>query len=128
MVRMFAESISVVVPVYNSEASLPLLIQRLEPVLKEFQSAEVILVNDGSHDGSWAVVEDLAARFDIVRGINLMRNYGQHNSLLCGIRSARGRVIVTMDDDMQNPPEEIPVLVAKLREGYDVVYGTPERG
>jgi undecaprenyl-phosphate 4-deoxy-4-formamido-L-arabinose transferase len=56
-----------------------------------------------------------------------MRNYGQHNSLLCGIRSARGRIIVTMDDDLQNPPEEIPLLVAKLREGYDAVYGTPER-
>jgi undecaprenyl-phosphate 4-deoxy-4-formamido-L-arabinose transferase len=124
---MFAESISVVVPVYNSEASLPLLIQRLEPVLKEFQSAEVILVNDGSRDGSWVVVKDLVARFDFVRGIDLMRNYGQHNSLLCGIRSARNRVIVTIDDDMQNPPEEIPLLVAKLREGYDVVYGTPER-
>jgi undecaprenyl-phosphate 4-deoxy-4-formamido-L-arabinose transferase len=126
MVEMLAESISVVVPVYNSEASLPLLIQRLEPVLKKFQSAEVILVNDGSHDGSWAVVEDLVARFDFVRGIDLMRNYGQHNALLCGIRSARSCVIVTMDDDMQNPPEEIPLLVAKLREGYDVVYGTPE--
>jgi glycosyltransferase involved in cell wall biosynthesis len=124
---MLAESISVVVPVYNSEASLPLLIQRLEPVLKEFQSAEVILVNDGSRDGSWAVVEDLVARFDFVRGIDLMRNYGQHNTLLCGIRSAQGSVVVTIDDDMQNPPEEIPLLVAKLREGYDVVYGTPER-
>ena len=63
---MFEESISVVVPVYNSEASLPLLIQRLEPVVSEFQSAEVILVNDGSLDESWAVVEDLVARFDFV--------------------------------------------------------------
>lgn len=127
MVNMFAESISVVVPVYNSEASLPLLIQRLQPVLKDFQPAEVILVNDGSRDGSWAVVEDLVARFDFVRGIDLMRNYGQHNSLLCGIRAVRGNIIVTMDDDMQNPPEEIPLMIAKLREGYDVVYGTPER-
>jgi glycosyltransferase involved in cell wall biosynthesis len=124
---MFAESISVVVPVYNSEECLPLLIQRLEPVLKEFQSAEVILVNDGSGDGSWAVVQDLVARFDFVRGIDLMRNYGQHNTLLCGIRSARSSLIVTIDDDMQNPPEEIPLLVAKLQEGYDVVYGTPEK-
>ena len=96
-------------------------------MLKEFQSAEVILVNDGSRDGSWAIVEELAGRFDFVRGIDLMRNYGQHNSLLCGIRSARGGIIATIDDDMQNPPEEIPLLLAKLREGYDVVYGTPAR-
>lgn len=124
---MRAEFISVVIPVYNSEASLMLLVQRLEPVLKEFRSAEVILVNDGSRDGSWAVVEELVRRFDFVRGIDLMRNYGQHNSLLCGIRSARGDIIATIDDDMQNPPEEIPILLAKLREGYDVVYGTPAR-
>jgi glycosyltransferase involved in cell wall biosynthesis len=122
---MLAEFISVIVPVYNSEASLPLLIHRLEPILKEFQSAEVILVNDGSRDGSWSVVEELVSRFAFVRGIDLMRNYGQHNSLLCGIRSARGDIIATIDDDLQNPPEEIPHLLAKLREGYDVVYGTP---
>jgi undecaprenyl-phosphate 4-deoxy-4-formamido-L-arabinose transferase len=83
---VLAKSISVVVPVYNSEASLPLLIRRLVPVLKEFQSAEVVLVNDGSRDRSWAVIEELVVRFDFVRGIDLMRNYGQHNALLCGIR------------------------------------------
>src|SRR5579872_4911291 len=127
MVKMFTESISVIVPVYNSEASLPALIERLQPVLREFQTAEVILVNDGSRDGSWEVVERLASRLDYVRGINLMRNYGQHNSLLCGIRSARGGIIATIDDDLQNPPEEIPLLIAKLLEGYDVVYGTPEK-
>jgi len=123
---MFEELISVVVPVYNSEASLPLLIERLGPIIRDFRSAEVILVNDGSRDGSWAVVEDLVARFGFVRGIDLMRNFGQHNALLCGIRAARGSVIVTIDDDLQNPPEEIPALLTKLREGYDVVYGTPQ--
>ena len=124
---MFAESISVVVPVYNSEASLPVLVQRLEPVVKEFRAAEVILVNDGSADGSWGVVEQLAGGYDFVRGIDMMRNYGQHNSLLCGIRAARNAIVVTIDDDMQNPPEEIQRLVGKLRDGWDVAYGTPER-
>lgn len=123
---MFPESISVVVPVYNSEESLPVLVKRLEPVLKQFQSSELILVNDGSRDGSWDVIQSLVAHSDYVRGIDLMRNYGQHNTLLCGIRMARGSIIATIDDDMQNPPEEIGRLVAKLREGYDVVYGTPE--
>lgn len=120
--------ISVVVPVYNSEESLPLLVARLEPVLRSCaERFEILLVNDGSRDGSWRVIEQLAAAHPWVRGVNLMRNYGQHNTLLCGIRLARGDLVVTSDDDLQNPPEEIPKLVAKLAEGYDVVYGTPER-
>jgi glycosyltransferase involved in cell wall biosynthesis len=119
-------SVSVVVPVYNSEASLPLLVQRLRPVLAStHRPFELILVNDGSADRSWDVIEDLAANEDWIRGINLMRNYGQHNALLCGIRAARHDIVVTMDDDLQNPPEEIPRLLAKLNEGYDVVYGSP---
>ncbi|MCS6816969.1 MAG: glycosyltransferase family 2 protein [Blastocatellia bacterium] len=118
--------VSVVVPVFNSERILPLLVQRLQPVLAACASeAEVILVNDGSEDRSWETISDLARQHSWIRGICLMRNYGQHNALLCGIRAARGDVIVTMDDDLQHPPEEIPKLLAKLAEGYDVVYGTP---
>src|SRR5437773_1731398 len=83
--------------------------------------------NTGSSDGSWSVVEKLAQGRPEVRGINLMRNYGQHNALLCGVRAARFAVIVTIDDDLQNPPEEIPTMRAKLNEGFDVVYGTPEK-
>jgi undecaprenyl-phosphate 4-deoxy-4-formamido-L-arabinose transferase len=83
-----------------------------------------VLVNDGSGDGSWERIEELAARDGRVRGVDLMRNYGQHNALLAGIRAARGDVVVTIDDDLQNPPEEIPKLLAKLDEGYDVVYGS----
>jgi glycosyltransferase involved in cell wall biosynthesis len=120
----FAESLSVVVPVYNSDQSLKLLIERLEPVLRTHAPHfEAILVNDGSVDRSWEIVCQLTERYPWVRGINLMRNYGQHNALLCGIRAARNQVIVTLDDDLQNPPEEIPKLLAKLAEGYDVVYG-----
>ena len=86
---------------------------------------ELILVNDGSADGSWEVVERLAARYTWIRGVNLMRNYGQHNALLCGIRLANHPIVATLDDDLQTPPEEVPKMLAKLGEGHDVVYGTP---
>jgi glycosyltransferase involved in cell wall biosynthesis len=120
-------SISVVVPVYNSEQSLRLLCERLDTLLPTLASVhEVVLVNDGSRDASWEVVQALSARYDWVRGIDLSRNYGQHNALLCGIRAARFEIIVTMDDDLQHPPEELPKLLDRLGEGYDVVYGTPE--
>lgn len=120
-------SLSVVIPVYNGAQSLPTLISRLEPVLSRLTGAyEAILVNDGSRDNSWDVICRLAHTYTWVRGINLMRNYGQHNALLCGIRAARHDLIVTLDDDLQHPPEEIPTLLDKLAEGYDVVYGTPQ--
>ena len=120
--------ISVVIPVYRSEAILPDLVRRLEPVLAAIaENFEVILVNDCSPDRSWDVICDLARQYSWIRPINLMRNYGQHNALLCGIRAARYDVIVTMDDDLQHPPEEIPKLLEKLASGYDVVYGTPEQ-
>ena len=123
-----AYSISVIVPVYNSELTLPDLARRLEPVLKVSAAEyELVLVNDGSRDRSWAAIQKLAAENRWVRGINLMRNYGQHNALLCGIRAARCETVVTMDDDLQHAPEDMPKLVAKLGEGFDVVYGTPER-
>jgi glycosyltransferase involved in cell wall biosynthesis len=123
----FEVSISVVIPVYNSERSLPLLLERLEPVLTaQARNFEAILVNDGSRDHSWDVICQLTHRYPWLRGICLMRNYGQHNALLCGIRAARNELIVTLDDDLQNPPEEIPKLLEKLAEGYDVVYGAPE--
>lgn len=120
--------VSVVVPVYNSEHSLEELARRLDPVLASREEEyELILVNDGSRDGSWEVICQLAARHRWISGINLMRNFGQHNALLCGIRVARYHVIVTIDDDLQNPPEEIPEVLDKLAQGFDVVYGTPDR-
>jgi len=121
-------SISVVVPVFNSEGTLDELVSRLKTVLSQFADEwEIILVNDGSQDESWRLVCKFARQYSWIRGIDLMRNYGQHNALLAGIREAQYSVIVTMDDDLQNPPEEIPLLLAKLHEGYDVVYGTPAR-
>jgi undecaprenyl-phosphate 4-deoxy-4-formamido-L-arabinose transferase len=122
-----AGSLTVIVPVYNSESILPSLLERLEPLLASLNcESEIILVNDASRDGSWRVIGELCTRYPRVTGINLMRNYGQHNALLCGIRAARGDIIVTMDDDLQHPPEEVPKLLAKLEEGFDVVYGYPE--
>jgi undecaprenyl-phosphate 4-deoxy-4-formamido-L-arabinose transferase len=84
-------------------------------------------VNDGSPDGSWGVIEQLAKKYKWVRGIRLLRNFGQHNATLCGIRLARYEVIVTMDQDLQHPPEQIPFLLAELEQGYDVVYGSPKK-
>lgn len=122
------QSLSVVVPVYNSENTIALLVSKLAQILPSLCFGyEVIFVNDGSLDRSWEVICKLTQEYDWVHGINLMRNYGQHNALLCGIRTAKYEVIVTMDDDMQNPPEEIPNLLGKLAEGYDVVYGTPKK-
>jgi undecaprenyl-phosphate 4-deoxy-4-formamido-L-arabinose transferase len=119
-------NLSVVIPVYNSEKTLEPLIQRLAQALPPIAPAfEVILVNDGSRDESWQVIERLGKAYSWIRGINLMRNYGQHNALLCGVRNARFEVIITMDDDLQHPPEEIYLLVEELAKGYDVVYGTP---
>ncbi len=119
--------ISVVVPVYNSESSLQVLVERLRDTLQTLSDKyEILLVNDGSGDNSWDVVEVLAMSFEFVKGIDLMRNYGQHNALLAGIRAAQYDTIVTIDDDLQHPPEEIPKLLAALTNDYDVVYGTPE--
>lgn len=120
-------SISVVVPVYNSAPILTDLVSRLEPVLRELTSAyELILVNDGSRDHSWTVIAGLVEEHPWVHGIDLMRNYGQHNALLCGIRRAEHELIVTMDDDLQHPPEVLPRLLAHLTDEVDVVYGSPE--
>jgi len=118
---------SVVIPVFYSEGTLGELIARLGTVLPGVSPKfEVLLVNDGSRDRSWETICELAQTYSWVRGINLMRNYGQHNALLAGIRAAVYECIVTMDDDLQNPPEEISALLEKLAEGYDVVYGTPQ--
>lgn len=119
--------VSVVIPVYNSEASLPKLLDRLAPVLEaRGVPFEVILVNDGSRDRSWTVVAELARTYAFVRGVNLMRNYGQHNAILCGVRAAEHAIVITMDDDLQHPPEEIAPLLAALDDDHDVVYGTPK--
>jgi undecaprenyl-phosphate 4-deoxy-4-formamido-L-arabinose transferase len=122
------QSLTVVIPVYNGAATLPALIERLVPVARAAGTPyEIILVNDGSRDNSWSTIESQTRSHPEIRGIDLMRNYGQHNALLCGIRASRHDIIVTIDDDLQQTPEEIPKLLAKLADGYDVVYGRPAR-
>jgi glycosyltransferase involved in cell wall biosynthesis len=120
-------SLSVVVPVYNGALSLPELVKQLGVVLPMLADEyELILVEDDGKDNSWQVIRGLVREHTWVRGFKHMRNFGQHNALLCGIREARYDTIVTMDDDLQHPPEEIRKLLDKLNEGYDVVYGTPQ--
>jgi glycosyltransferase involved in cell wall biosynthesis len=117
--------VSIVVPVYRSETILPHLIEQIGAAMQRADVAgrfEVILVNDASPDGSWNVIRDLAARFDFVRGICLMRNVGQHNATMAGLKQARGEVIVIMDDDLQHPPQTVLEMVDAVRGGNDVCY------
>jgi undecaprenyl-phosphate 4-deoxy-4-formamido-L-arabinose transferase len=117
-----------VIPVYNGARTLVPLLDRLQTTLARVERPfEVIAVNDGSRDDSWDVLERESSRRPWLTGIDLSRNAGQHNALLCGIRAARHDVTVTIDDDLQHPPEEIPALLARLSDGHDVVYGSPER-
>ena len=124
-----SREVSIVVPVYRSALILPQLVAELERVLPGCSERyELILVNDASPDASWTAIRELSKNRAWIQGINLMRNVGQHNALLCGIREARYNVIVTIDDDLQNPPSEIPKILCKLlKEDFDVVYGIPER-
>jgi glycosyltransferase involved in cell wall biosynthesis len=120
-------SVSIVIPVYHAEGTLRELYRQIVGTATLTSGPlEIIFVEDDGDDGSWSIIEELAAD-SRVRGIKLNKNYGQHNALLCGIRAARNLVVVTMDDDLQNPVDEIQALLAKLSEGYDLVYGTPKR-
>ena len=122
-------AISVIVPAYRSAATLPKLAERLTHTLSSLvDHHEVIFVCDGSPDETWAVIEELAARYPCLRGIHLQRNFGQHNALLCGVRSARGELIALMDDDLQDRPEELPKLIERLNDGFDVVVGVAKKG
>lgn len=120
------ESISVVIPVFNSENSLEelydKLIYELEMLCSDF---EIILVDDGSYDNSLDCMKALHLSDSRVKVIQLDGNFGQQNALMCGFHYADKDFIITMDDDLQNPPKEIEKLIRKLSEGYDVVYGIP---
>ncbi len=115
--------ISVVIPVFNEEKNLPELIRRcLEACHRLGLPFELILVDDGSRDGSVKLISEAAEHYgDEVIGVFLNRNYGQHGAILAGFSCSRGDIVVTLDGDLQNPPEAIPLLVEKAREGYDVV-------
>lgn len=115
--------VTVVVPVFRSTVTLPELVDRVHKAL-EGQPHELILVDDGSPPATWEIVKEIVRRDPTVSGVRFGRNAGQHGALLAGVRVARHEVTVTIDDDLQNPPEEIPRLVAQLDSGVDVVYGT----
>ena len=116
---------SVVIPVYNSEKVVAETVARTRAFFEGAKlDFEIILVNDASPDGSWRVISELACADKRIKAINLLRNYGQHNANLCGFRHASGDWLVTMDDDLQNPPEEIIHLIRKAAEGHhDLVLG-----
>jgi len=117
--------LSVVIPVYGSAGILPVLIDALEPVLfgiSDLESFEVVLVHDNGPDASWSTIRHLAAHRPWLRGIDLSRNAGQHNAIMAGLRHARGNILVTMDDDLQHDPRDIPKMLECLRSGADVCY------
>lgn len=123
---MSKELYSVVVPVFNSEKTLEELCARITGLFERIStSVEIILVNDGSSDNSWQLIRSLTQRNKgVVVGINLVRNFGQHQALLCGMRQASGSCCILIDDDLQHQPEDIALLIKKQEEtGADVVYG-----
>jgi polyisoprenyl-phosphate glycosyltransferase len=118
--------ISIVIPVYRSKDTLRPLTERICAVMNQMGlQYEIVFVNDDSPDSAWEIIEALHAESpERIVGIDLTRNFGQHNALMCGFREARGRYVLTMDDDLQHLPEEIPKLISTLeREELDVVYG-----
>jgi len=121
--------LSVVVPVYRSQATLPELHRRLVAALEPVEpSFEILLVEDCGGDHSWNVIQAIAAADSRVRGIQLSRNFGQHAATICGFSQARGEWIATLDDDLEQAPENLPELYRKALEGFDLVYGVyPQR-
>lgn len=116
--------ISIIIPVYNSEQILEELIERINNVLKQIylkESSEIIMVNDFSMDGSWEKIKDLSKKNSNIKGLNLTENFGQHNALLAGLHLCSGDNIITLDDDLQHPPEFFPDILEKLKE-HEVCY------
>ncbi|MCL4501665.1 MAG: glycosyltransferase [Deltaproteobacteria bacterium] len=123
-----APYISVIIPVYNEEENLRELGERLMRTLGNMERTfEIILVDDGSSDRSWEILTELHNKYpENLRALQFNRNFGQHQAIFAGFQAARGQVMITLDADLQNPPEEIPRLVAKIEEGYDTVGGWRE--
>lgn len=115
---------SIIIPVYRSQSTLIALYKRLVTVMKsKNNSFEIIFVDDDSPDNSWKILTNLYKNYKDVCLIQLTRNFGQHNAIMCGIAHSKGDYIITMDDDLQNPPEDILKLINKMNQGFDIVYG-----
>lgn len=122
---MDIKDFSIVVPVYNSVKSLRELYERVNSVfIKMSRTFEIIFVNDCSKDDSLSILKEIHDQHENVTVIDLYANFGQQNALMCGFNYCNGNFVITLDDDLQNPPEEIPKLVEKLNEGYDAVFGS----
>ena len=115
--------ISIVVPVYNEEESLPELEKAIHAALADQFTYEIIFVDDGSSDGSWAVIKTLSEKKDFIHGINFSHNYGKSVALQAGFETVKGDFVVTMDADLQDDPNEVPEMVQILKDGYDLVSG-----
>ncbi|WP_297886921.1 glycosyltransferase family 2 protein [Sulfurihydrogenibium sp.] len=123
--------LSIVVPIYNEEENLPILYKKIKDVIENLfrqekykdKTYEIIFVNDGSKDRSWEIIKEIAEKDPHVVGINFRRNFGQTAAMAAGFDKAKGEIIITMDGDLQNDPEDIPKLLEKIDEGYDVVSG-----
>ena len=114
---------SVVIPVFNEEENILELYRRLTAQMEKLGAYEIILVDDGSSDASWQFIKELHESDSRVKGLSFSRNFGHHIALSAGLDYAKGNIMILMDADMQDPPEEIPRLIEKFREGYDIVYG-----
>lgn len=121
----YTKDISIVISLYNEEESLPELVSWIEAVMtREGYSYEILMIDDGSRDASWKIVKELAAKNSSIRGISFRRNYGKSAALYEGFKAAEGKVVITMDADLQDSPEEIPELYRMVvEEGYDIVSG-----
>lgn len=119
---VLSDGLSIVVPVFRSEKTLNELVNRITKSVSD-KSVEIILIDDASGDGTWTTICSIARQNSMVTGIRLGRNSGQHGALLAGVRAAKFQTVVTLDDDLQNPPEEINKLIDALVPGVDVVYG-----
>jgi glycosyltransferase involved in cell wall biosynthesis len=121
----YTKDLSIVISLYNEEESIPELVSWIETVMaREGYSYEILMVDDGSRDASWKIVRELAANNESIRGISFRRNYGKSAALYHGFKAAEGKVVITMDADLQDSPEEIPELYRMVvEEGYDIVSG-----
>ena len=121
----YAKDLSIVISLFNEEESLPELVSWIESVMnKEGYSYEILMIDDGSKDASWKIIKELSEKNPSIRGISFRRNYGKSAALYHGFKAAEGRVVVTMDADLQDSPEEIPELYRMVvEEGYDIVSG-----